>query len=794
MPSIDHHARRALLAAALSAVDHGFCVFPVRRGEKKPPALHGDTTDRPCPRTGICRDGHQGWEQRATRDPDEVRWYWCSERFAGCNVGIATGPSRLLVVDLDTPKSPSDVAPGGWSRRGCRDGHDVFAAVCADAGHPVPWDTRRIRTARAGTHLYFRAPTGPAAPRLRITEGEQGNGLGWKVDTRAWGGYVIAPGSTTKDGTYQVDADLTMLDTPGWLVHRLAVRPPTAITAPRQIAVDGLDPYVQAAHRGRVQAPRHGPTRARQGTVHQRPDPGPTCRRRGPPLGSSRRRVVRHRTSLDRHHLRVHREGNPPRHHQRHPRRRTTPPPPRHTTGAGGMTRPLRVITTNRASSAAPSTDDGNDGATKYEVNEENEVTKQVRGCPPLHPAALHGPVGEAVRRIHPATEAHPAGVLVQILALLGGMVGDGPHVVIGGSQHPARIWPLLIGPTGKGRKGEALAQARNFVSSFSSFTSYFVGECVASGLSSGEGVVAHFADPADPKHTGRDRRLVVIEKEFARTLAASKREANTLGPILRTLWEEDSAQVMTRTEPLRATGVHLVVIGHISPRELKLRLSEADVSGGTVNRFLPIHVRQWQLLADPPAAPDLADLAADVEPRIEMAHIGGPARFERTPAAADYWTQVYRALADTEEDGPVGEVLARAPAYVLRLALLYALIDGHGAIDTAHIRAGLAVVKYAIDTARDVFGGLTGITDLDKLTAALRTAGPAGLTREQVSALFGRNRSADKLDALVDALVEKGAAHSHTTQPDKGRPTTTLTWNHNDLPDPVVGLLTQEP
>lgn len=457
------------------------------------------------------------------------------------------------------------------------------------------------------------------------------------------------------------------------------------------------------------------------------------------------------------------------------------------------MTRPLRLITTNRAGSAAADGDTtAADGATKYEVNEENEVTKQVPGCPPLHPAALHGPVGEAVRRIHPATEAHPAGVLVQILALLGGMVGDGPHIVIGGSQHPARIWPLIIGPTGKGRKGEALAQARNFVSSFSSFTSYFVGECLASGLSSGEGLVAHFADPADDKRTSRDRRLVVIEKEFARTLAASKREANTLGPILRTLWEEDSAQVMTRTEPLRATGVHLVVIGHITPRELKLRLSEADVSGGTANRFLPIHVRQWQLLADQPAAPDLSDLAADVEPRIEMAHLAGPARFERTPAAADYWPQVYRALADAEEDGPVGEVLARAPAYVLRLALLYALIDGHGAIDTPHIRAGLAIVKYAIDTARDVFGTAAGNTDLDKLTAALRAAGPTGLTRQQVSAVFGRNRTTTQLDTLVRELVEQGAADTHTTQPDKGRPTTVLTLKcdiQNPV-DPVATLL----
>lgn len=238
--------RERLLAAALQAVDQGFAVFPLRRRSKKP-ALHGDTTARPCPRTGICRTGHRGWEQRATRDPDEVRWYWSSDRFAGGNIGIATGPSGLLVVDLDTVKSPDDRPSEGCSRRGIRDGHDTFAVLCQDAGQPVPWDTYRVRSARSGTHLYYRAP---ATPRLRITEGEQGNGLGWKVDTRGWGGYVVAPGSITVDGDYQIAAWSSILDLPGWLVHRLTVRPPTATTAPRQVATDRLPGYVTAAVRG----------------------------------------------------------------------------------------------------------------------------------------------------------------------------------------------------------------------------------------------------------------------------------------------------------------------------------------------------------------------------------------------------------------------------------------------------------------------------------------------------------------------------------------------------------------
>ncbi|OKI16029.1 hypothetical protein A6A25_41305 [Saccharothrix sp. CB00851] len=130
------------------------------------------------------------------------------------NIGIATGPSGLVVIDLDTRKTPDDVPKDGWNRRGIVDGHDVFAAVCQEAGQPVPWETRTVRTARGGTHLYFRTPSGV---ELRSTEGDKGNGLGWKVDTRAWG-HVVGPGSVTRTAATQSPTTPAPPDCPAGLV------------------------------------------------------------------------------------------------------------------------------------------------------------------------------------------------------------------------------------------------------------------------------------------------------------------------------------------------------------------------------------------------------------------------------------------------------------------------------------------------------------------------------------------------------------------------------------------------
>ncbi|WP_199443860.1 bifunctional DNA primase/polymerase [Umezawaea beigongshangensis] len=231
---------KTALAAALDAAARGWHVFPLRPGSKIP-ALHGEKS---CPRTGPCTTGHLGWEQRATTDPDRIHRAWSTAAF---NIGIATGPAGLVVVDLDTPKSPADVPTPGWTREGIADGHDVFVSLCEQAGKPVPWETFTVRTARGGSHLYFTAPPGV---QLRNTEGDTGSGLGWKVDTRAGGGYVVAAGSTTPDGAYTILDERPPAELPTWLVQALTPKPRTAISAPVLPPAERMNSYVDAALRG----------------------------------------------------------------------------------------------------------------------------------------------------------------------------------------------------------------------------------------------------------------------------------------------------------------------------------------------------------------------------------------------------------------------------------------------------------------------------------------------------------------------------------------------------------------
>ncbi|RSS79500.1 bifunctional DNA primase/polymerase [Streptomyces sp. WAC06614] len=228
----------ALLSAALAAAERGWPVFPLRPGDKRP-AGH---PERNCPRTGRCADGHRTPEQRATLEPGQIAQCW---QAAPYNVGIATGPAGLLVVDLDIPKDATDTPPPAWD--GMNDGLDVFAALCERVGERLPTETFTVRTRRGGQHLYF---TAPAGKQLRGSAGR----LGWKVDTRAWGGYVVAAGSIVGGAPYEIIHDAPPAPLPTWLCDLLT--PPPA-PAPLSAAVirsriGRADRYAAAALNGEV--------------------------------------------------------------------------------------------------------------------------------------------------------------------------------------------------------------------------------------------------------------------------------------------------------------------------------------------------------------------------------------------------------------------------------------------------------------------------------------------------------------------------------------------------------------
>ena len=174
------------------------------------------------------------------------------------------------------------------------------------------------------------------------------------------------------------------------------------------------------------------------------------------------------------------------------------------------------------------------------------------------------------------------------------------------------------------------------------------------------------------------------------------------------------------------------------------------------MNRFLVICVRRAQLLADPVPFQGtiVTQLAAEVED--VLAAIRGTGQMVRDSGARDLWKEIYADLSD-ETDGMAGAVLARAEAHVLRLSMLYALLEGTNAISVAHLTAAAELWAYAESSVRYVFADATGDPLADTILRALKSAGE--MTRTDISALLGRHESAARIARALQLLVERGKA-----------------------------------
>jgi hypothetical protein len=387
--------------------------------------------------------------------------------------------------------------------------------------------------------------------------------------------------------------------------------------------------------------------------------------------------------------------------------------------------------------------------------------------------AALHGLVGEVVRTIEPHSEADPMALLVQFLVVFGNVIGQAPFFQAEADLHHGNLFAVLVGDTAKGRKGASLGWIRQL---FRAFQEEWDSNCVVSGLSSGEGLIWQVRDPLiqtkPVKEKGRvvdyedvevdpgvsDKRLLVIESEFASTLRVLRREGNTLSPILRQAWDQGNLQSMTKNSPAVAADAHVSIIGHITQGELRKYLTAVEAGSGFGNRFLWTCVRRSKFLPDGGSlqGKDLVSLCKRLDRAVAFARAVD--RLRRTELAGQLWHEVYPGLS-AAAPGLVGAVTTRAEAQVMRMAMLYALLDGRAEIDTIHLLAAMAVWKYCFDSAFYIFGETIGDQIADDILMALAHS-PKGLTRTELRDLFSRHKTAVEIVKGLQLLEEAGLAY----------------------------------
>jgi hypothetical protein len=380
--------------------------------------------------------------------------------------------------------------------------------------------------------------------------------------------------------------------------------------------------------------------------------------------------------------------------------------------------------------------------------------------------AAYHGPAGEFVLRTEPHSEAHPMALLAQFLVAFGTACGRGAHYQVEADLHYPNEFCVLVGPSSKGRKGSSWGHVRRVLAQADP---EFTERCLVGGLSSGEGLIAQVRDQIDADGDApADKRRLVLEQEFAQVLKVLSREGNTLSPIVRQAWDGDALQTMVRNNPLRASTAHIGIVGHITKDELLRYLTATELANGFFNRFLLIAVDRSKLLPFGSAL-DLDELAEVRDAvRLGLRFAGAQNALPLDPIARERWIELYPYLS-AGPPGLAGAATARGEAHVVRLALIYALLDYSDTIGLDHLEAALAVWRYSADPAAWIFGDSLGDPTADEIWAVAKER-PAGVTRTEVSDMFSRNKKRREIERALSVLEDAGRLRRDTRQPDRGR------------------------
>ncbi|HCD09090.1 MAG TPA: hypothetical protein DEQ01_01705, partial [Thermoanaerobacter sp.] len=285
-----------------------------------------------------------------------------------------------------------------------------------------------------------------------------------------------------------------------------------------------------------------------------------------------------------------------------------------------------------------------------------------------------------------------------------------------------------------------------------------------------GEGLIWAIRDPIveyiKDKKTGEfkkevvdlgveDKRLLVTESEFATILKRMQREGNILSPIIRQAWDGYKIQSLSKNNPAIVTEPHVSIIGHITVEELRNHLRNVELFNGFANRFIWQCVRRSKLLPEGPVVPDavyneIIQKLVDVFKWVKE----NKGEIYRDDEATEFWKVVYPMLTEGK-DGTIGAITSRAEAQVLRLSLLYAILDKSKVIKRRHIESAIAIWQRSEQSVEFVFGDKTGDTIQDSIMEALKQK---PMTQTEIYRnVFNSNVQATKIKEALQKLSAKG-------------------------------------
>jgi hypothetical protein len=381
----------------------------------------------------------------------------------------------------------------------------------------------------------------------------------------------------------------------------------------------------------------------------------------------------------------------------------------------------------------------------------------------------LYGPTGEFIKKASQYNEAHPAGMLLDLLVALGNIFGRNPYFNINSTRHYTNESLARAGDSSYSRKGggrDAIDEPLRFID-----PAWFNNR-VMSGFGSPEAIISNLRDDTEQQRLDKktnsfiktrvpgiaDKRLCIREGELASVFVLASKPESRADIVLRDAWDGKPIRniVKGKTDGISNSAVcmepHISISGDTTRSELIAKMPSGADENGFGNRFLYCYVYRVKLC--PNGGPPI-DWTNEIIYFHEAVQFAKEQKYvPLSPAARKLSVRMYLEIENDKLPGLAGKMTSRAAAHIRRLALIYAMCDKSPVVESKHLQAAKRLWDYCSESARYIFNKYT-----KEQLYILRYAEKKGMVdlkkiREE---LFHRNKLAGWIKAQVDDLVRHG-------------------------------------
>jgi hypothetical protein len=418
---------------------------------------------------------------------------------------------------------------------------------------------------------------------------------------------------------------------------------------------------------------------------------------------------------------------------------------------------------------------------TKTKAEESADVSQFREQIPPqtLSKTAYYGLLGEIIEKVSPYSEASNEAILAGVITAFGNKVGRNAFFRAQQDFHYTNLYTVVVGDTATARKGVAWSLTKDLLTTpeIQEGKKFVVNMDEAShawgpmdgGIASGEGIIELVKDDIQHWDTKlkqyvieegsgvEDKRVLFYEAEFASVLRKAVPPTSIIWPVLRTLWDSGTASNSSKINPIRTTNAHVSLLGNITELELRIAFPEVEMTSGSANRILWVWSKRSKCLPEGKPVPrdTMQKLQRKIHSCVQFGQRVG--ELSRDAEAKKLWEDFYRYTWEHPQEGFLGAILARAEAQVLRLSIIYALLDKSSIIKKVHLEAALAFWNYAKASSQYLFMGKSNNPLDNKIINILEDCADYKTTRTSISNALANAYLAKDLDTAYQRLKEMG-------------------------------------